>query len=435
MFPEFKESAIWRDRSFKYLSEHMEKDVLPDGTHIEVTPGYHLMVLQEFLKISLLSKANGYSIPGLMDKHEMMFDFILDITKPDGMYPALGDAVPESSKPVLGLGAMIYKRGDMRFAGVEKAQPEWVWLLGSGVVDDYKKLSATTPALQSVLLPDSRYAVMRTGWQKEDRYLLFDCAPSLGSHSHGDRLQVLAYAGRDLLIDPGQYSYAEPLMGYFRGTRPHNVLVVDGNDQEWINPAIKTWHVGKSLEYVSGKMDLKDLSHQRTVVFVKPDYWLLIDHLTAKEAHEYTRQFQFPIGSNAVVKGKAALTQFSEGMNLAIIPVEDTKLDLRANPVPTSQTTTKDAPQATLVNNGKTIALCSLLLPFLNPMTLPVVERLEIDNNKTGMLVIQINFPNGRVDKIAIAEEESDLKINSFSRKATVLYLRKSKNNEEILVE
>lgn len=432
MFPEFKESAIWREKAFKYLVEHMEKDVYADGAQVEVTPGYHIAVLQQYAKIALLSKKNGYIIPRLLDKHEKMFDFIMNITKPDIKFPGLGDATSGTSKTVLGLGALLYNREDMRWLGVDKAQPEWVWLFGPNVVDDYQKLKSMAPTLHSVLLPNSKYAVMRTGWKEKDSYLLFDCAPSLGSHSHGDRLQVLVFSGRDLLIDPGQYSYAEPLMGYFRSTKPHNVLVIDGKEQEWVDPEVISWHVGKNIEYAAGKMTLKELSHQRTVIFLKPHYWLVVDHISAESQHEYTRQFQFPILSNAKADGNSVFTQFASGTNILVKSIENAKLNIFEMPIPTSHTTTIAAPQAAFITTGKSTILSTMLMPFDEHTLFPKIKRLE---SSADIIVIQLTFPDGRIDKIAVAAKETLLKIGNFSHTGTVLYVRTNKKGEENIVD
>jgi len=41
----------------------MAEDVYPDGGHSELTPGYHAWVMERFLKVALLCRANGYEVP------------------------------------------------------------------------------------------------------------------------------------------------------------------------------------------------------------------------------------------------------------------------------------------------------------------------------------------------------------------------------------
>jgi uncharacterized heparinase superfamily protein len=67
---------------------------------------------------------------------------------------------------------------------------------------------------------------------------IVDCGPlgylSIAAHGHADALSiVLSIDGREILIDPGTYSYhTEPVWrAYFRGTGAHNTVRVDGEDQ------------------------------------------------------------------------------------------------------------------------------------------------------------------------------------------------------------
>jgi hypothetical protein len=57
---------------------------------------------------------------------------------------------------------------------------------------------------------------------------------SLAAHGHADALSIeVRYDGVDLLVDPGTYCYhGEPeWRSYFRSTRAHNTVEVDGEDQ------------------------------------------------------------------------------------------------------------------------------------------------------------------------------------------------------------
>jgi hypothetical protein len=68
--------------------------------------------------------------------------------------------------------------------------------------------------------------------------VLFDCGElgfgSLAAHGHADALSFcVRVAGHDVLVDPGTYDYFSfpAWREYFRGTRAHNTLVLDGRDQ------------------------------------------------------------------------------------------------------------------------------------------------------------------------------------------------------------
>ena len=68
--------------------------------------------------------------------------------------------------------------------------------------------------------------------------MVFDCGElgfgSLAAHGHADALSVTVRAGGvDVLVDPGTYDYFTfpDWRRYFRSTRAHNTLGIDGVDQ------------------------------------------------------------------------------------------------------------------------------------------------------------------------------------------------------------
>ena len=57
---------------------------------------------------------------------------------------------------------------------------------------------------------------------------------SIAAHGHADALSIeVRHDGVDLLVDPGTYCYhGEPeWRSYFRSTRAHNTIEIDGEDQ------------------------------------------------------------------------------------------------------------------------------------------------------------------------------------------------------------
>ena len=58
--------------------------------------------------------------------------------------------------------------------------------------------------------------------------------PPLYNHGHADALSItLSVGGKETLVDPGTYRYnGEPeFRKYFKGTRAHNTVTIDGLDQ------------------------------------------------------------------------------------------------------------------------------------------------------------------------------------------------------------
>ena len=427
MLPEFKEAAGWRATGLKYLVDHMQKDVEPDGAHWELTPGYHGWVLHEFLKVSLLCHANGLDVPGLMDRHEKMFEFLLTLARPDGTVPAIGDAgmgQQPKEDDIFGLGALLYGRGDLRFLGPDRCADSWVWLFGPDVARKYAQLKPHPPGFGSALLPNAKYAVLRSGWGQDDQYLMFDCAPWRGGHSHQDRLQVAVWAGRDLLVDPGIISYDEPLSRELRKSAGHNVLLIDGQEQPQADPQVLAWQTGTNADFVAGQIAAAGLRHQRSVLFVKPGYWVVVDHVAGPGAHELTRLFHFPRGSAVRAEGNAARTAFQSGMNLCVQAADAARLELRQGLMPTGVATTVPAPVAAFVTKGPLpAALATILLPFADAKFLPTVTVL--DGGDPQIVRLQIVFPNGQRDELAIAAAPVELRVAGQAARTRALLVRR----------
>jgi hypothetical protein len=202
---------------------------------------------------------------------------------------------------------------------------------------------------------------MRSGWTKDARYLLLDAGPYGGPHGHEDKLniEVLAF-GQAFIVDPGFYTYdrGDPFRTYFVGSQSHNTVLVDGKSQirrwnkENLNPKTAvgdyaTWISQPDFDYVSASYTdgysqfslkqaedaeiIKDVTHTRRILFVKPDYWLIVDELQASMPHNY--QVLFHTTPEIVVKkapeNRTILGTTPEGATLYLIPADPHTVKLR----------------------------------------------------------------------------------------------------------
>jgi hypothetical protein len=426
MFPEMKSAGAWRQRGLDYLVEHMHRDVYPDGGQPELNLGYHIWMIRQFLAISLLARANGYDVPGLLERHEKMFEFLMALSKPDRRVPSIGDTASRTIVDSMGLGALVYGRGDMRYLASQRCSESAIWLFGPGAFDRYAKIKPTEPAVRSVFLPDSKYMVMRSGWDIDDRYLLLDAAPRGGAHGHQDRLQVVACAGgRDLLLDPGNYSDDQPLAStYFRKSEAHNVLMIDGQEQPAGDPEVLAWDVKPQVEFASAAIEKDGFRQQRAVLFVKPDYWLVVDFVSGpdQDAHEVKRLFHFPpvrVDSDST----SARTAFVDGTNLQVQAADDARVEMRKGWVPISASLARESPVATLVSRVKLPAtFCAVLTPFADVQRLPTISQVP---DEPGILRLHITTPDGQTDEIAMAENPMELRIIDTAGKGRAAMVRK----------
>lgn len=301
VFPEFAESAAWLSWSKDELVKNIQSDLLPDGVHCEQSTDYHHLVLKNYLWVKKLARINGIQMPEEFDARiQKALDFSLYCHRPDGMIPALSDGDSRCFLDLLQQGYDLYGGEDLLYGASQgtKGQP---------------------PGLRSKQFSHSGYSVLRSGWgdqgepYEDERYLIFDCGPlGVGNHGHLDLLNFEAYAyGTPLIIDPGRYTYDEsgPVNWRvrFRGTAAHNTVLVDGRNQtryEWKKNRYKisgpepertmaAFVSTSGLAYLHGIAISHEypVVHERTILFIGGEYWVILDLLKAHEPHQYDLLF------------------------------------------------------------------------------------------------------------------------------------------------
>ncbi|MFQ6099172.1 MAG: heparinase II/III-family protein, partial [Armatimonadota bacterium] len=190
--------------------------------------------------------------------------------------------------------------------------------------------------------------IMRSGWRPEDRYLMFEVGPFGIGHQHEDKLGIFLYAyGRVLLTEAGTYSYdRSKWRRYVLTTASHNTIMVDGLPQnrravratyEAQEPLEGNWVTTESFDWAFGVYDDgygrdndKSVAHERTVIFVRPDYYVVLDRLLGEGEHTYSNIFHLD-ADDAVVDDETMTvrTNVPGKANLALVPVDRDGLSLR----------------------------------------------------------------------------------------------------------
>jgi hypothetical protein len=287
MFPEFKDARQWRDISFDVLKKHAREEFNNDGAYIEIAAGYHNGMVLAYFSVYRLAEINGVSFSISEDTFKEMFYWLAKMQNPAGRVPALADsgyAADQNYRSVLGLGALNFNDSYLKYLAVSDADENMLWYFGKNVFTDYKNISKKEPDFKSIKMDDTQLIVMRSGWAKTDKYLLFDCAPfGTSGHSHSDALNVAAYSGSTAIAtDSGVCSYDDPAAKYYQSFRAHNVAIINGNDNYGAavfhqpvhsKPEINSFITADDYDFASCSMNRQT----RRVLFVKPDYWVIYD--------------------------------------------------------------------------------------------------------------------------------------------------------------
>jgi Heparinase II/III-like protein/Heparinase II/III N-terminus len=180
------------ERGLRVVERELPEQILSDGGHYERSPVYHTLVLRDLLEIRAAAEAAWLDRP-----LRKMMVFAAALQRPDG-------------KPAL------FNDGGMDIAP-----------------DLADVLPDTGPGLQ--LFPETGYLVIRRG--EDEFWLVVDCGaaapPFLPPHAHADALSFqLWLGGRPVVVDPGTKTYdGGSERDWFRGTRAHATVSVDGEDQ------------------------------------------------------------------------------------------------------------------------------------------------------------------------------------------------------------
>ena len=328
-FPHLKGADRWRRRSRRVLQDRLFALTYEDGGTGEQAVGYHLFVLQFFVAAGLAARRTGRDFPTeYWRRVESMFEFIGALSEGGQRLPMFGDA---DDGYVLDLGgdvrdvrgwlsaaAVMFKRGDFKAWAKGYRQPA-EWLLGETGRAEFDALpEPEDDRIASKAFADAGTYLLQSGRREsEDRIsVVFDAGEHgfgrIAAHAHADALSFTLRAfGKDVLVDPGTYDYFSyrKWRDYFRSTRAHNTVVIDGCDQSemlglflWgrrANTRCLEWAPredgGKIMAEHDGYCRLKDrVVHRRTLELDGQDRSLVVcDDIIANGSHDVEVYFHF----------------------------------------------------------------------------------------------------------------------------------------------
>lgn len=326
VFPELPGASQQHQRAREVLWREAERQFAPDGVNAEQATSYHRFVLDFYLQVYLLARRAGETLPrGAAERLEAMLAFASALAGTCGEAPMIGDSDDARGVPfvdgvgwdfrdVLSTGAVLFQRPDWKRASGGLSEMT-VWLLGCEAIQQYVALDEAPPVDGSQVFAEGGYGFLRASQPNADAELIFDVGP-LGllphaAHGHADALSVLVRInGQFLLTDPGTGAYFHSAMvrDGFRRTSMHNTVTVDGLDQadlfdtfKWVNPMsvrLQASYLSERFDYLHavhyGYHRLREaITHARTVFFVRPDEWLVIDRLEGCGQHDFAQHFHF----------------------------------------------------------------------------------------------------------------------------------------------
>lgn len=288
LFPEFKDSKQWLERSLEQLESELDNQIYPDGFQNELSTNYHEVVIKNYFMVIDLIQAYDIQISqSFKNKFENACNLNIKLVMPDYRLPNLGDGkwldIKESLKKY------------MKFF---PHREDYKWFVSNGKLGQ-------PPKHLSICLPYSGLAVMRNSWDENATWAVFDAGPFGTAHQHEDKLSMMVYGnGRLLITEGGNYAYDNSEMRkYVLSTRSHNTIRVNNCDQnrmknyKWdANDITKKSDIKfvttKEYDFAQGEynegygddLDI-DVLHKRSVYFIKEPvfnndpFFIVVDRL------------------------------------------------------------------------------------------------------------------------------------------------------------
>ncbi|HWN82203.1 MAG TPA: alginate lyase family protein, partial [Candidatus Udaeobacter sp.] len=348
-FSGLRAAARWRRVGGEILWAELLRQSTPDGVSREASLHYQEFVLELGLLSWLVLRANGTEPPpNARARLAAMLDFVAVLDAFPGGPPDFGDSDGQTALPFLGrtgprssllaLGAVLCARPEWKAQVRSLSRPAAI-LLGSEGRKAFAALEDVRPARGSRWFESGGMAVLSDAMG--ERGLVFDCAPlgylATAAHGHADCLAVsLGSFGQPLLIDPGTFTYhAEPrFRDHFRSTAAHNTIRIDGEEQSEMLGAFLWGSKARPQVEAASTLPAWDLIiarhhgyqrlrspvvHRRWVVFVKPDYFWVVDEIEGAGRHLIESFWHLPPGARVARQTQGLEVTGPESADLTLL--------------------------------------------------------------------------------------------------------------------
>jgi Heparinase II/III-like protein/Heparinase II/III N-terminus len=248
-FPIFEESARWRSTAAHAIETEIVRQSFPDGLNRELATSYHGLTLELFLVAGSEDNPSEPALaPAVWRGIAAMVDAVAAMVDRCGRPPRQGDDDGAFALVVDGAGfdrwRSLLATGEALFG----RQEWWPHLppyrdLRSALLASRAgpHLALGRSSARTNLFAEGGMVLLRDIEPREDElWCRCDHGPlgflGTAAHGHADALSLeLRLGGTDILSDPGTYTYSyhdqDGWRDYFRSTRAHNTLELDGVDQ------------------------------------------------------------------------------------------------------------------------------------------------------------------------------------------------------------
>ncbi len=462
--PELRSAGRWKRQGWEMVLRESERQIREDGFYFEQSTYYHVYALDMFLHAKILGSLNDAVFPKQFDDRVVKMLETLAVLCRAGEPSLLGDDDggrlfdPRRNQAVhlfdpLATGAVLFGRRDFKCLAGELRE-ETIWLLGQKGVEEFDRIEAEAPNMNSVRLVESGLNVMSTAERKLQSVI--DAGPQgalRGGHAHADALSMNVHAdGFELLGDPGtgEYVGANGARDKFRGTAAHNTMQLDGLDQveprgpfAWerlvkitsesgISGVHFDWFVGSHDGY--GRAE-NPAVHRRWVFFRKPRFWVVRDRVFGSGTHQLDLRWHLhPRLSRSESPSEGFVAADSEGPGVAIFSAASKQW------VKTTETTLWSkvyghSEQATTLRFSSVAALPSEIVTLILPLdTQQNFKEATFTNVDSGSKVAAYRFAENETEHYFIFGEDKEWTFEDWKSDARFFYYSQRRGRLELIL-
>ncbi|MES2276093.1 MAG: heparin-sulfate lyase HepC [Bacteroidota bacterium] len=329
-FPEMQHSATWSKSGIKVLNDEIGKQILPDGLDFELSTSYHMTVMTIFLDALQIAQQAGVESDFPKSYRDLVKKMVYAVGKysfPDYTFPLYGNSFLTDKAQML--------KSYQNWAALFPQDQTIRWFASNGT-------SGTPPEYTSSALNDAGFYAFRSSnpLDKNSIVMQIKAGPPAGFHSHPDNGNfVLWVKGRTFTPDAGSFVYANvgdivnPKRDWYRSTKAHQTLTL--NDQDIENIATtKKWSVNGDVEVLTYvNPSYKNLSHQRSFLFIDKSYFIIIDKAYGDATGKLGIHFNLKEDNKPVIDlaHNKAYTTYADSNNLLIQSLNSSKVSMTEN--------------------------------------------------------------------------------------------------------
>ena len=252
----YNSSQRWFQKGRIRILNALYRDFSHKGVHLENSPSYHLMTRNMYRLLLRFLRDHDIKLGSVFnEKINLMNNYLLFFTKPDGSIPLIGDT----------------QRANLK---IEKNYEDFI---------------------------DNHAGITILQNEKSKTWISFICGYGSKTHKHKDDLSItLQHKGIDILQDSGRYNYdsKDPIRLYLQSPSAHSTILIKDETYDIEEPYINKdkikiigYNFNGNFSWVKGLNDAYPSSTlTRTVLFLKNENLLILYDYVKNDEEKVVQQ-------------------------------------------------------------------------------------------------------------------------------------------------